>query len=98
MPNFKQDILDAAAGEPILAIAVSDHLTRRISMPAKKTIERLLAESKAKVETMTPGAREAMFRQQRESWMRAERGWPAARHQWIDGVKVYDSYEDYAND
>ncbi len=28
MTNFKQDILEAAAGEPILAIAVSDRRTR----------------------------------------------------------------------
>ena len=59
---------------------------------------RLLAESKAIVEAMTPEQKEAMFKAQRESWVRGEMSWPKAKYKWIDGVKVYDSIEDYHND
>lgn len=33
-----------------------------------------------------------------ESWARAEASWPKPKFKWINGVKVYDSYEDYLND
>jgi hypothetical protein len=63
-----------------------------------KTLEQLIEESKTKVDAMTPEAREAMYKAQRESWVRAEMGWPKAKYKWVNGVKVYDSYEDYIND
>jgi len=47
---------------------------------------------------MTPAEREEMYRQQREGYARAEASWPKPRYQWVDGVKVYESYEDYCND
>lgn len=46
---------------------------------------------------MTPEEREAMHKAQRESFVRAEMGWPKPKFKMIDGVKVYDSYEDYCN-
>lgn len=61
-------------------------------------LERLLAESKVKVDAMTPTEREEMFRKQRESWVRGEMFWPKAKFKMINSVKVYDSYEDYCND
>lgn len=61
-------------------------------------LERLLEESRKLVAAMTPEQREEMFRKQRESWVRGEMSWPKPKYKWINGVKVYDSYEDYCND
>jgi hypothetical protein len=58
----------------------------------------LLKKSKDLLERMTPDQKEAMFRAQRESWVRGEMAWPKAKYKWINGAKVYDSYEDYVND
>ena len=66
--------------------------------PTRKPIDQILAEAKAKVDAMTPEEREAMFKAQRESWIRAEMSWPKAAFKWVNGVKVYISYEDYVND
>jgi hypothetical protein len=59
---------------------------------------RLLAESRKQVEAMTPAEREAMFTAQAKSFVRAETNWPKANYEWVNGVKVYASYEDYCND
>lgn len=61
-------------------------------------LEKLIEESKAKLAAMTPGAREAMYAQQRDSYAKAEASWPKPKFRWVEGVKVYDSYEDYCND
>jgi hypothetical protein len=61
-------------------------------------LEKLLRESAEAVQKMTPEQREEMFRQQRESWVRSVVEWPKSNYRWEDGVKVYDSYEDYLND
>jgi len=39
-------------------------------------LDALLAEARRQYEVMTPAEREAMHRQQRDSWVRAEMGWP----------------------
>jgi hypothetical protein len=46
----------------------------------------------------SPGEKDEMIRKQRDSWVRAEMSWPKAKFKWVDGVKVYESYEDYLND
>ncbi len=61
-------------------------------------LEQLIEEAKALVDVMTPEQKEAMFKAQHESWVRAEMSWPKSKFKWINGVKVYDSYEDYCND
>lgn len=61
-------------------------------------LEELFAKARAKVAAMTPAEREAMFAQQREGYARAEASWPKPAYEWINGVKVYASYEDYCND
>jgi hypothetical protein len=61
-------------------------------------LEELLRKAKAQVDAMTPEEREAMIKAQAESWMRAESLWPEPKYKWVDGVKVYESYEDYCND
>jgi len=61
-------------------------------------LTKLLEESKKLVESMTPEQREAMYKAQRESYVRGEMGWPKPKYRWINGVKVYDSYQDYCND
>lgn len=60
-------------------------------------INKLLKAAAEKVATMTPQEREEMDKTQRESFARGETGWPAPKFKMIDGVKVYDSYEDYCN-
>lgn len=61
-------------------------------------LDKLLKASAAKVAAMTPAEREAMFKQQRDGYVAAEMSWPKAKYKWINGVKVYDSIEDYYND
>ena len=58
----------------------------------------LLRLSKLKVDAMSPEEKEEMFKQQRESWVRGEMSWPKAKYKRVNGVKVYESYEDYCND
>lgn len=67
-------------------------------MTLRPELEKLLRESATKVAAMTPEEREAMLKAQRESWVRAEMSRPKPKFKMIDGVKVYDSYEDYCND
>lgn len=67
-------------------------------MTLRPELEKLLRESAAKVAAMTPEEREAMFKMQRESWVRVEMSWPKPKFKMINGVKVYDSYKDYCND
>lgn len=65
--------------------------------PIDPELDRLLRELKAKVEAVTPEELDAMLKVQRESWARAEASWPKPKYKWVNGVKVYDSYEDYCN-
>lgn len=60
-------------------------------------LEALLKKSKELVDAMTPEQREAMYKAQRESWVRGEMAMPKPKFKWVNGVKVYDSYEDYCN-
>lgn len=61
-------------------------------------LAKLLEAARAKVAAMTPADREAMRNAQRESWIRGEMGWPKPKYKMVNGVKVYESYEDYCND
>lgn len=60
-------------------------------------LNKLLKESHEKYLNMTPGEKEEMLQKQRESFVRGEVGWPKPRYHYEDGVKVYESYEDYCN-
>lgn len=46
---------------------------------------------------MTPEECAEMTKRQGESWVRAEAEWPKPKYKWVNGVKVYESYEDYLN-
>ncbi|MGY2995429.1 hypothetical protein [Mesorhizobium sp. URHB0026] len=61
-------------------------------------LARLLAESRKRVAAMSSEELSAMHQAQRESWARSITEWPKPKFDWIDGVKVYASYEDYCND
>lgn len=61
-------------------------------------LEELLRRSKEIVDRMTPEERAEMIRKQGESWAKAEASWPKPKFKMVNGVKVYDSYEDYLND
>lgn len=58
----------------------------------------LLDKVKEIWDTMSPAEREAMLRQQAKSYAQSLKLWPKPRYKWVDGVKVYESYEDYCND
>lgn len=58
----------------------------------------LLEKARAKVAAMSDKELEAMHIAQRESFLRGEMGWPKAKFKWVNGCKVYESYEDYVND
>ena len=49
------------------------------------------------VKNMSPEEYREMIRKQGESWARAEASWPAPKFKMVNGVKVYESYEDYLN-
>lgn len=57
----------------------------------------LIKRALAATEAMSPEARAAMYAAQRESYARSEADWPKANFHWENGVKVYESYEDYCN-
>ena len=61
-------------------------------------LKKLLDQARAKVAAMTDKELEEMHIAQRESFVRGEMGWPKPKFKMVNGVKVYDSYEDYCND
>ena len=63
-----------------------------------RPIEELIEESKKRLAAMTDDEREEMYARQREGYARAEASWPKPKFHYENGVKVYDSYEDYCND
>ena len=63
-----------------------------------KSLDELLKKSVAAVDAMTPEEREAMYEAHKKSWVRAEMSWPKPKFKWVNGCKVYESYEDYVND
>lgn len=63
-----------------------------------KNLDQLIAEAKAKVDAMSPEELEAMRKAQCESYVRAELSWPTPKFRWVNGIKTFDSYEDYLND
>lgn len=67
-------------------------------MSDNPTLNELLAKSRVWWDMATPEEKDAMLEAQRESYVRAEMSWPKPKFRWINGVKVYDSYEDYCND
>ena len=66
-------------------------------MKANVALLALIEESKRKVDAMTPEEKEAMFKAQRDGYVRAELSWPKPKFKYIHGVKVYESYGDYCN-
>jgi hypothetical protein len=58
----------------------------------------LLKQAQARYDAMTPEQQVNMWRLQRESYVRSIVDWPKPKFKWVNGVKVYDSLEDYYND
>lgn len=67
-------------------------------MKDRPGLDALLAAAKAKVDAMSPEEYESMLAEQRASYVRGEMSWPKPRFKWVNGIKVYASYEDYLND
>jgi hypothetical protein len=63
----------------------------------EEDFKRKVAEAKARYDAMTPEQQAEMWRRQREGYARAEASWPKPKFKMVDGVKVYDSMEDYHN-
>jgi len=62
------------------------------------SLAELLHRAQARFDAMTP-VQQANERQlQRESFLRSIANWPKPNYKWVNGVKVYATYEDYCND
>lgn len=61
-------------------------------------LKELVAKANARYDAMTPEQQDAMWKAQREGYVKAEMSWPKPKFKWINGAKVYDSFEDYCND
>lgn len=66
--------------------------------PVRDDLKEKLRLARERFEAMPLEEQEAMMRQQREGYARAEASWPKPKFKFVNGVKVYDSYEDYCND
>lgn len=60
-------------------------------------LDELIKRSMEAFDKLSPEEQEKMRREQRESYVRAEMAWPEPKFKWVDGVKVYESLEDYYN-
>jgi hypothetical protein len=58
-------------------------------------VDRKLRQALAHVASLSPEDLAEMMRKQRESFARAEMKWPRPKCKIVNGVIVYDSYEDY---
>lgn len=67
-------------------------------MKDRPELNELLRRAKEQVDAMTTEQKAEMIRKQAESWARAEASWPKPKFKMVNGVKVYESYEDYCND
>lgn len=67
-------------------------------MKDRPHLTKLIEESKQRVAAMSEDERNEMIRKQIEGVARAEASWPKPKFKWVNGVKVYASYEDYCND
>lgn len=61
------------------------------------SLQEIAERCRAAWDRMTPDERREMLRRQAESIARAEASWPKPRYRWENGVKIYESYEDYCN-
>lgn len=61
-------------------------------------LKQLLVDANRRYEAMTPEQQAEMWKKQREGYAKAEASWPKPIFEYIDGVRVYASYEDYCND
>ena len=62
-----------------------------------KSLDELLKEARAAFDKLTPEEQEAMWKRQREGVVKAEMSWPKPRYRDVNGVRIYESYEDYCN-
>lgn len=60
-------------------------------------LKALVKAANNRFNALTLEQQEAHRQAQRESWVRGEMDWPKPRFKMVNGVKVYDSYEDYCN-
>ena len=66
-------------------------------MKMDKELAELLEKSVAMVSAMSPEDRDALVKKQIAGVVAAEMSWPKPKFHWDNGVKVYDSYEDFCN-
>ena len=61
------------------------------------TLEERIKQAIAKFNAMTLEQQVAMREAQRQSWVRSILNSPKPKYNWVNGIKVYDSYEDCCN-
>lgn len=64
----------------------------------EEELHKLIDAAKVRYDAMTKEEQDAMWEAQRRGYAKAEASWPKPKFHYEDGVKVYDSYEDYCND
>ena len=62
------------------------------------TLDELIKKTAADFAALSPKAQKALLRQQAEAAAKATKSWPKAKFHWKNGVKVYESMDDYHND
>lgn len=70
-------------------------MTERVLTEAE--LRELARQARERFDALSPEEQEAQRRRQREGYVRAEMSWPKPRYRMENGVKVYESYEDYCN-
>jgi hypothetical protein len=58
----------------------------------------LVADALRRYNALSPEQKADHNKAQRESFVRSIVAWPKPNYRWVNGIKVYASYEDYCND
>lgn len=64
----------------------------------EQELKDLIAKAQARYDAMTSEEQDAMWKAQRESYVRSIVDWPKPVYRMENGTKVYASYSDYVND
>ena len=62
------------------------------------TLDELLKKAGADFDGLSKSEQDTLIVFQITSLMKNDMSWPKAKFRWENGVKVYESYEDYCND
>lgn len=64
----------------------------------REELDKLVKESIARFNALPVEEQQKIRQQQRDGYVKAEMSWPKPKYHWENGIKVYDSLDDYYND